>query len=159
MIRVSTWALGIVCLFLIASCSKQTSEPTEQASEVQELGEVHSTSAEEPPAQTRIIDLSPDAFEKNISELSDVVLIDARTPAEFATGHIPGALNINVKSSDFKEQIQGLDPNRTYMVNCLSGKRSTRACNIMKDEGFTSLYNLEGGVRAWEKAGKELVKP
>ena len=157
--KATYWVISFFLFCGMVNCTSQTSEAKEQATDPQSSEEISSVTTEDPPRQTRIIHLSPDEFEQQIAQLPEVTLIDARTAAEFATGHIPGALNIDVKSSDFKEKIKSLDPNRTYMVNCLSGIRSTRACSIMKDEGFTSLYNLEGGVRAWEKAGKELVKP
>ena len=150
--------LGVTLMTVVIGCTSTPSDTRESLVDLSSSDET-STSVVESSLQTQIVDLSPEEFEKKLSELPDVVLIDARTAAEFATGHIPGALNIDVKSSDFKEKIQNLDPNRTYMVNCLSGIRSTRACNIMKDEGFTSLYNLKGGVRAWENAGKEVVRP
>lgn len=82
-------------------------------------------------------------------ETEGVTVIDVRTPEEFAAGHIPGAININVESDDFVGQIALLDPTASYAVYCRSGNRSRAAINIMTLAGFTSLVGLEGGVGAW----------
>lgn len=76
----------------------------------------------------------------------DAVIIDVRTPAEFAGGKLPGAKNIDIFSKDFTNQIDKLDKDKTYLLYCRSGNRSGQACNIMAGLGFTKLYNLAGGV-------------
>lgn len=78
-----------------------------------------------------------------------VVTIDVRTPAEFAAGHIPGAVNIDVEGGLFDAQIAELDPATTYAVYCHSGRRSGIAVRRMGDAGFTSLVNLDGGIQTW----------
>ena len=88
---------------------------------------------------------------------SGVVILDVRTPGEFAAGHIAGAINIDVESGNFESDIAGLDKNTTYAVYCHSGRRSGIATNTMADQGFTHLYNLDGGIGAWTAAGQQLV--
>jgi phage shock protein E len=75
-----------------------------------------------------------------------VVLIDVRTPEEFAAGHLPNALNINVESADFESQVAALDKNTTYGVYCRSGNRSSVASDKMSELGFTSLINSSAGL-------------
>jgi rhodanese-related sulfurtransferase len=77
---------------------------------------------------------------------AEVVIIDVRTPEEFAAGHLPNALNINVESADFENQIAALDKNKTYGVYCRSGNRSTVASNKMAEQGFTSVINSTAGL-------------
>jgi phage shock protein E len=77
---------------------------------------------------------------------AEVVLIDVRTPEEFAAGHLPNALNINVESADFETQIAALDKNTTYGIYCRSGNRSTVASDKMAQAGFTSLINSTAGL-------------
>ena len=77
---------------------------------------------------------------------AEVVLIDVRTPEEFASGHLPNALNINVESADFETQIAALDKNTTYGIYCRSGNRSTVASDKMAQAGFTSLINSTAGL-------------
>jgi len=75
----------------------------------------------------------------------EVTLIDVRTPAETSHGKIQGALEMNVTSMDFKNNISKLDRSKPYIIYCRSGMRSTRACKIMEKEGFTDLTNVSGG--------------
>jgi rhodanese-related sulfurtransferase len=81
----------------------------------------------------------------------DVVILDVRTPAETAKGKIAGAIEIDVRSADFKEKIKALDQEKTYLVYCQSGKRSAAACNVLSKEGFKEMYNLLGGYREYSK--------
>ena len=82
-------------------------------------------------------------------EQEDVQLVDVRTPAEFAEGHIAGAVNIDVKASDFKEKaLATLDKARPVAVYCRSGRRSVDAANVLTKEGFR-VTNLLGGINAW----------
>lgn len=68
-------------------------------------------------------------------------VIDVRTPEEFATGHLEGALNFDVQGMDFQTQISQLDPNGNYIVYCRSGNRSGQAIEQMKALGFKNLTN------------------
>lgn len=83
----------------------------------------------------------------------DVVLIDVRTPGEFAEGNIANALNIDVQSSSFDSQIAQLDPTKTYALYCRSGNRSGIAAEKMADAGFTSIYNATVGFTDLAAAG------
>ena len=143
--------IGIISSILTISCtsatkSKGTPEEIEQVSVVDKV-------------QSRIVNINLTEYQAKKSELPEAILIDARTPVEFAQGHIPGAINLDVKSPNFAQEIQKLDPGKTYLVNCKTGIRSMRACTKMQEQGFTSLYNLEGGFIAWEKAGLGVEKP
>ena len=88
----------------------------------------------------------------------DVQLLDVRTPDEFAEGHIAGALLVDVNESDFEEKaVAVLDASRPVAVYCRSGRRSARAASLLTARGY-KVTNLEGGVLAWQDAGKALVK-
>ena len=69
------------------------------------------------------------------------VVIDVRTPAEFASGHLEGAVNIDVQSADFEARVSELDPAGTYFVYCRSGNRSGQAIARMQALGFADLTN------------------
>jgi rhodanese-related sulfurtransferase len=86
-----------------------------------------------------------------------VVVIDVRTPAEFAEGHIARAQVVDVSAADFADQIAKFDPSGTYFVYCHSGNRSGQAAAIMASLGFASVYDLDGGIIAWKGAGAPLV--
>ncbi|MFA4838910.1 MAG: rhodanese-like domain-containing protein [Candidatus Neomarinimicrobiota bacterium] len=87
-----------------------------------------------------------------------IVLLDVRTPEEFNAGHISGAINMNIKSEFFDMQINKLDKTKTYIVYCLMGGRSAKAMALMKEKGFTKVFNLQGGIRQWQKENRPVVK-
>ena len=86
------------------------------------------------------------------------ITLDVRTPSEYANGHVPGAVNIDYASKDFAEKIAALDRSHPYLVHCAAGIRSSKACERMSKLNFTNLYNLDGGFKAWQKAGKPVEK-
>ncbi len=86
---------------------------------------------------------------KEKMEAEDAVILDVRTEVELAEGEIPGHQMINFMSPDFAQKIATLDRDKTYLVYCRSGNRSGRACEMMAGMGFTKLYNLMGGIHAW----------
>lgn len=83
------------------------------------------------------------------------VIIDVRTPEEFAQGHIKGAKNINFLDADFTNEIKRLDSNKEYLIYCRSGTRSAKAQKVMEANGVAKIYNLDGGYNAWQKAQSE----
>ena len=84
---------------------------------------------------------------------SKLVILDVRTPAEFAAGHITGAADIDLNSTTFANDISKLDPTLPYFVYCHSGNRSAQAVAFMQQHNFKSIYELEGGIEAWLAAG------
>ncbi|MDN4476644.1 rhodanese-like domain-containing protein [Demequina sp. SYSU T00192] len=78
-----------------------------------------------------------------------VTIVDVRTPAEYAEGHLPGAVNIDVSGGDFEAQVSALDPEAEYAVYCRSGSRSRAAIDIMTGAGVEHTVGLEGGIGAW----------
>lgn len=89
---------------------------------------------------------------------SMTVILDVRTPEEFAEGHIPGASNISVTDSDFEKKVSKLDKKKTLLVYCRSGKRSVIASNKLLQLGFQHICNLENGFISWQAAGEKYVK-
>ena len=93
--------------------------------------------------------LNPNDF-KEAFESSDAVIIDVRTAPEIAVGKISGALEIDFYGADFTQRILQLDRDKAYFMVCRSGGRSGQACSFMSQNGFKELYNLAGGMIAWE---------
>ena len=77
------------------------------------------------------LNLPVDAFEKKMS-LTNVVLLDVRTPDEYTKGRLKGSININIYERDFPTKIAKLDKSKIYLIYCWSGARSSRALNIFK---------------------------
>jgi rhodanese-related sulfurtransferase len=88
---------------------------------------------------------------------ANFVILDVRTPDEFKSGHIENAININLNSGDFKDQLNKLDKNKIYVVYCRSGHRSGNAVKVMKELKFMEVYDI-GGIIQWKEAGYDLVK-
>jgi phage shock protein E len=90
-----------------------------------------------------------------ISLVPASILIDVRTPEEFAEGYVRGAVNIDVSNPNFEAQIASLDKNAAYNIYCRSGNRSAVAVDIMRNAGFTNVVDL-GAV---EEAAQALSLP
>ena len=99
--------------------------------------------------------VDPSTFATQV-QTPGITVVDVRTPAEYASGHIQGATNINWEG-DFQSGIANLDKTKTYAVYCHSGNRSAQATQAMADAGFTHIYNLDGGILNWIAAGYPLV--
>jgi rhodanese-related sulfurtransferase len=81
-----------------------------------------------------------------------VVVLDVRTPEEFAAGHLSGARNVNFRAFDFQQQLAKLDPTARYVVYCASGNRSSQAAAAMLQQGFRQVANA-GGYQDLKAAG------
>lgn len=102
--------------------------------------------------------IDADAFAQLITN-ADVQLVDVRTPAEFAQGHIADALLIDFKAADFDALCaEKLDKARPVAIYCRSGKRSAAAAQRLVAAGF-EVYNLQGGILEWTSGGKPLAMP
>lgn len=80
----------------------------------------------------------------------DFVILDVRTPEEFADEHIENALNLDYHSETFGDWLNILDKNKTYLIYCRSGGRSGRALDIMEELNFREVYNMSGGINQWK---------
>jgi len=101
--------------------------------------------------KSELNNLPPKAFRQKIQSAAAPIIVDVRKPDEFARGHIDGALNISYLSDDFWEQIEVLDSTKEIFVYCRTGRRSIRACTLMRNGGFDNerIFNLEGGYAEW----------
>ncbi|WP_136708951.1 rhodanese-like domain-containing protein [Agromyces sp. H66] len=93
-----------------------------------------------------------------IEVASDTVVIDVRTPAEYAGGHLEGAINIDVQSPEFDSLVSELPTDGEYVVYCRSGNRSAAAIDRMEALGFTSLVNAGGVDAASNATGLAITK-
>jgi len=83
------------------------------------------------------------------NELNTVILVDVRTPKEYAAGHIDNAININWFDSDFADQIQSINKEETIYVYCKKGGRSAKAAVLLDSLGYKKVVDLEGGYDSW----------
>ena len=104
-----------------------------------------------PKKQTTMNELLPNDWAELQTQTSGSIILDVRTEEEFESGYIAGAKNLDIRGgADFISSIEELDKTKAYFVYCRSGARSGQACQLMEQMGFEQVYNLEGGVLAWE---------
>lgn len=102
--------------------------------------------------------LNANDFEKKIATEKNIQLIDVRTPEEFQQGYIKGAKNINIYSLTFEQEINKLDKTKPVYIYCRSGNRSKSAAQVLSKNGFKVIYDLQGGISAWQSSNKPLTK-
>ncbi len=103
-----------------------------------------------------ITNMNSNDFSNKIQE-SGVVVLDVRTPSEYAQGHIANAINIDVEAATFNSEIAKLDNTKTYAVYCHSGRRSAIATTAMARAGFEHIFNLQNGLADWMAHGMMVV--
>ena len=88
------------------------------------------------------------------------VIIDIQTPEDFAKGHIENAININYHSETFRDELDTLDRNKTYLIyyECACGGRDTNTLEMMEELDFQEVYKISGGLRKWKSEGLPTVK-
>jgi len=88
----------------------------------------------------------------------DAVIVDIRPVADFSQGHILNALNVPLNG--FKKQIGQLHKYqaRPIIVSCRSGAQSGQACRDLRREGFERVYDLRGGILAWQNANLPVTR-
>jgi rhodanese-related sulfurtransferase len=95
------------------------------------------------------IQLNSPEIEKILNKNKTIVVLDVRTPEEFAAGHLKGAQNIDVRQSDFNARIDKLDKKATYVVYCRTNHRSGVATDYMVQKGFKNVYQMMDGFPGW----------
>ena len=99
-------------------------------------------------------DLNAQETQKLLGETSGLVVLDVRTPGEYAEGHLPGAVNIDFGSADFAARVKELRGQNTgpWVVYCRTGRRSAAAVPALERLGVTPLYHFTGGITMWPYA-------
>ncbi len=111
--------------------------------------ELHEKTAFEAPETKK---LSPTQAYEMASGDQEMIIMDVRTPEEYESGHIEGAININLRSEDFQDKLKNLNKEKKYLVYCMGGHRSNRAQLLMDSLDFEQVFDLEGGFRQWSAA-------
>jgi len=97
------------------------------------------------------------AFAERVAT-SGTRIIDVRTAAEYAGGHLAGATHLDLYAPDFMDRVDTLERDDSYALYCQSGGRSKVARELMAQAGFTTVVDLAGGIAAWRKAGGAIVR-
>lgn len=149
-----TLLLVVPALLAFGGCSSDTSTSTGSSGASVPASVTAGPTASVAPDRGAALDAK--AFAAALKRPGTVVL-DVRTPAEFAAGHLPGAVNLDIESADFSAGVGRLAKDVPYAVYCRSGNRSGRAVATMASAGFKDVYHLAGGIGAWQAAGGEIV--
>jgi rhodanese-related sulfurtransferase len=96
-------------------------------------------------------ELTQEDWKTQLENDNEAVLLDVRTEEEVEEGYIPNAKNIDIyKGQGFINEVEKLDKSKHYYIYCRSGKRSSQACTLLDQMGFSETYNLIGGFSEWE---------
>lgn len=165
-VRIPLLTTSVLCLI---GCDQGARTQTETQNQTQTPTQTQAQAASEtgptgvdtnPPTSVSaasplsVEDVDAEAAAKLIAEDPGIVVIDVRTPAEFATGHIAGATNIDFNAPGFRDALSGLDRNKRYLVHCAAGGRSTRCLPDFAALGFKSIVHLKTGFNDWRDSGK-----
>ena len=96
---------------------------------------------------------------QTMTQDSNYVVIDVRTPSELESGYIPGTdVFLDYNTAELDEEIKKLDTSKSYILYCRSGNRSRLACTQMLSKGFKDLHNLSEGIKGWKGELKKETK-
>ena len=109
-------------------------------------------------AELKVRDVSATEAAMLLKENPEIGILDVRTGFEFNRGHLEGAVNLNYYSAKFKSQLDELDKDKTWLVHCRSGVRSSKTLPIMERAGFTNVIHLNAGILDWLRAELPVVK-
>lgn len=107
--------------------------------------------------QTEVNNISPKQAKDLMDKAKDVFVLDVRTEEEYKEVHIKDAHLIPIK--ELEKNIDKIPKDKKVVVHCAAGKRSAKACEILKDKGLKELFNLAGGINKWQAEGYPVEKP
>ena len=134
----------LVAILLASGCASADTKSSKPESDAQTLETISSKKAF-------------DLIQNNQAD-PDFVILDVRTPAEFAAGHIENAVLIDFYAKTFANELDKLDKGKTYLVYCRSGNRSGQTLNLMQGLNFSQVYNIDKGINQWLAQGLPIVK-
>jgi len=106
-------------------------------------------------AKSQFVNMNAIEAAKILKEKPEAVVLDIRTPKEYAEGHIPDAINIDYKADSFQSELEKLDRDTTYLMHCRSGRRSANSLEIFEKLGFRHVIHMNDGILGWQE---DLVK-
>ena len=86
-----------------------------------------------------------------VKDRDDVLVLDVREPSEYDQGHIPGVTLIPM--GQVADRLSEIPKDKTVIVTCRSGNRSGQITDYLRQQGYTDVHNMQGGIQAWQKAG------
>lgn len=146
--------MSAVCAMLIAACGGGSSEATDAQADAQAQPATSQDAAE---PGVRLVSAA-DGAAIQADPPADLVILDVRTPEEFAEGHLDGATMLDFYEPDFADRLAELDPDKSYLLYCRSGNRSGQTAALMEQLGFRDVADVDGGILAWTADGHPVVQ-
>lgn len=155
--RITTLAV-VSALVVLAACGGETVAGDAPTQTVNDTRTEAPTGAEQSSTLGVFATITSGAAASVLTDApDDLVILDVRTPEEFAEGHLDGAVLVDFYDADFADQLAELDPDVPYLVYCRSGNRSGQTLPLMEQLGFGSAVDIGGGILAWVDAGLPVV--
>lgn len=148
--RITTLLLLALAATTMAACASADATGDAEA----DSGAAADADATERPGVVRIG--AQDAVSL-MDDRDDLTVIDVRTPAEFSEGHLADAELVDIYEAAFRDEIDGLDRDGSYVLYCRTGSRSGQAAAFMQELGFTEVYDA-GGLADLANAGATIVR-
>jgi rhodanese-related sulfurtransferase len=149
----------VAASFLLALSPKlRADERDGKLKEPSSAGKAAANASAKAPAKGGAKNVTPDEVEKLLTQDPKPIVLDVRTPEEFADGHIAGATNVDAHDPDFAKKVAQLDHKRPVIVHCAAGGRSSRMLPAVTAQKFPEVYHMNKGFSAWSGAGKPVEK-
>lgn len=146
--RIFALVLSTLAATAFISCEKRG-----DVAEIETSSKANPTALAEGP-----IDLDGAKAAEVLASDPSIIVLDVRTPKEFAEGHIKGAVNIDFNEDDFEKKIAELDPAKPYLVHCAAGGRSGQSLPLFEKLKFNRIYHLSAGFNGWVADGQPVEK-
>lgn len=147
--------IAVAFALSLSACDSGSTTSTAAPAETPEAAPASSEAAAE---STKVDHVDAKGAAELLASDAKPVVLDVRTPEEYAEGHIEGSTMIDFKAPDFEAKVAELDRDQTYLIHCRSGRRSTDALPTLEKLGFKHIVHLDGGFNAWSEAGEPVAK-
>ncbi len=139
--RTTRWFI-FVLLLMLAACGGEAEAPTSDVDVSAEVLEL--------PANVDAQTVSA------LKERDDVLVLDVREQWEYDAGHIPNITHIPM--GEIQKRLDEIPTDKTVIVTCQSGGRSSQITNLLRDNGYDDVHNMTGGILSWQNAGLPVEK-
>ncbi|MCB0129534.1 MAG: rhodanese-like domain-containing protein [Caldilineaceae bacterium] len=146
MTHLTKFLTALIAIAVLAACGGQSATQPSDAPVAE--------AATETVAESAPLELPATVSAKTVAEIkdrSDVVVLDVREQWEYDENHIPGVVHIAM--NDVPARLSEIPTDGTVIVSCRSGNRSGQVTNFLRQQGYTNVHNLQGGILAWQQAG------
>ena len=155
---------ALLAVFVLVGCAPAAAPaaPAPEATSTVPAEAASAAQAEVEQAQPEPLDLAALPRDVDVqtaaglAERSDVIILDVREQDEWDAGHIAGALFIPM--SEIQSRLSEVPTDKTVIVQCRSGNRSSQVTDFLQQQGFTNIRNMAGGLNAWQSAGLPVEK-